>query len=73
MDILEKSGTIRDNGGKRSTKDRRQCPGAGFSPERRSGDDRRSGTDRRNVQIDRGLQAIERREFFRTPKKCASK
>jgi hypothetical protein len=69
MDILENSGRIRDNGGTRSTADRRQCPSIGFSPERRSGTDRRGGTDRRNVQIDRGSHAIERREFFRATKK----
>ena len=64
MNVSEKSTIKKDNGGTRSYAERRQYPSMGFNPEQRSGNDRRSGTDRRNVQIDRGLKAIERREFF---------
>ena len=56
---------IKDNGGTRSCADRRQYPNVDFNRERRSGNDRRCGKDRRNNHIDRGSNAIERREFFR--------
>ena len=39
--------SLRDNGGRRSGRDRRQFSYAGHIPERRSGHNRRSGMDRR--------------------------
>ena len=63
--ISKKGCETMDNGGMRSGMDRRQSANADHKPERRSGRDRRSGVDRRNDQIDRGSQAIERRDLFR--------
>lgn len=40
---------LKDNGGRRSGKDRRVFSYAGYLPERRSGKDRRSGLDRRKA------------------------
>lgn len=40
---------LKDNGGRRSGKDRRIFAYAGYLPERRAGQDRRSGLDRRKV------------------------
>jgi hypothetical protein len=40
---------LKDNGGRRSGKDRRVFSYAGYLPERRTGNERRSGLDRRKV------------------------
>ena len=40
---------LKDNGGRRSGKDRRVFSYAGYLPERRTGDERRSGQDRRKI------------------------
>jgi hypothetical protein len=40
---------LRDNGGRRSGKDRRVFSYAGYLPERRTGMERRSGSDRRKA------------------------
>jgi hypothetical protein len=40
---------LKDNGGRRSGKDRRIFAYAGYLPERRAGLDRRSGLDRRKA------------------------
>lgn len=67
-----------DNGGSRSGTERRKFSYTEFIPERRSGKDRRKGFDRRSGigrrrgyerrhnQDNRQLNAIERRELFRT-------
>ena len=69
---------IKDNGGSRSGTDRRKFSYTEFIPERRSGKDRRRGCDRRSRigrrrgfdrrynRNNRDLNAIERRELFRT-------
>ena len=53
---------LRDNGGRRSGRDRRQFSYTGHIPERRSGNDRRGGLDRRNRAGSR--KGIERRAVF---------
>lgn len=40
---------LKDNGGRRSGKDRRVFSYAGYLPERRTGNERRSGLDRRKT------------------------
>ena len=55
--------SLRDNGGRRSGRDRRQFSYAGHIPERRSGHDRRSGLDRRiNEHPTAGMRTKGRRE-----------
>jgi hypothetical protein len=52
-----------DNGGRRSTTDRREFTYAGYMPERRSFKDRRSGFDRRlKLCIDK--ITIDHRKYF---------
>ena len=59
---------LRDNGGRRSGRDRRQFSYAGHIPERRSAHDRRSGLDRRiNEHLTAGVKtkgSKERRRVF---------
>ena len=50
---------LRDKGGRRSGRDRRQFSYTGHIPERRSGHDRRGGLDRRNDEA--GRKGRERR------------
>ncbi len=63
---------IKDNGGSRSGRERRQLEVTGYIPERRSGKERRKGTDRRmglgqrrEHQNPGDLLPIERRDQFR--------
>ena len=56
---------IKDNGGTRSGRDRRESKIMGRNPERRTGHERRSGIDRRNSQRIRGELAVERRDTFK--------
>jgi hypothetical protein len=53
---------LRDNGGRRSGRDRRQFSYTGHIPERRSGHDRRNGLDRRSGSGSKNQ--IERRAAF---------
>ena len=67
MDILSRGIVkIRDNGGSRTGRDRRQLTLVNPTPERRIVTERRSGLDRRNGLKFRDGLAIERRDAFRT-------
>jgi hypothetical protein len=55
---------LRDNGGRRSGRDRRQFSYTGHIPERRSGHDRRIGLDRRRGAGTGSRMKIERRTAF---------
>jgi len=57
---------IKDNGGTRSGKDRRELSILNRNPERRIIKDRRSGRDRRRELKCRDCFAIERRDAFRS-------
>ncbi len=54
---------IKDNGGRRLGKDRRQVTSSTHYPERRSSQDRRSGADRRGDRY-KNRGTIERRNLF---------
>ena len=56
---------IKDNGGTRSGRVRRESKSIGRNPEKRTGQERRSGIDRRNGQKNRGELAVERRDTFK--------
>ena len=58
-----KKNKIRDNGGTRSGKDRRQTNSVPFKLDRRTGLDRRSGNDRREGAGH--VIPIERRDVYR--------
>ena len=78
MNFRNDNEMIYDNGGSRSGSERRKFSYSEFIPERRSGKDRRKGFDRRSSigrrrgydrrhnQDNRYLNAIERREPFRS-------
>ena len=56
---------MKDNGGARSGRDRRESNSMGRNPDRRTEKGRRRGVDRRKGQKYRGELAVERRYTFK--------